>query len=340
MNKRYLEMIESEDNETQVKKLSVNDRVLIIDSLNAFIRSFAVIRHMNPKLVPIGGLTGYLRSLGYAINLVRPTRVILAFDGKGSSTNKKYLYPEYKANRGLSRITNWDAYDTYEQENEAMKNQLVRLVDYLRCLPVDIISIDKIEADDVIGHLCNQFTEEVCIVSSDRDYLQLVSPKVSVFSPTKKIFYTPDLVLKEYGVHPRNFLLQKMLLGDGGDNVPGVHKLGPKTLLKEFPELGKEMEFTFEEMLEKCETGKKQVHENILNFKRQLEINKLLMDLKDPNIPEESIVEIREMVDNPNKGFYPQEFTKLYNEDELGNSIQNLQQWLYDKFNELQKYSN
>lgn len=339
MNKRYLDMIESDVSEEQTKPLTVNDRVLIIDSLNAFIRSFAVIRHMNPKLVPIGGLTGYLRSLGYAINLVRPTRVILAFDGKGSSTNKKYIYPEYKANRGLSRITNWDIFDSQEEESEALKNQIVRLIDYLRCLPVDIVSVDKIEADDVIGHLSNIIPGDITIVSSDKDYLQLVSHRVTVFSPTKKIFYTPEVVLKEYGIHPRNFLLHKMLLGDGGDNVPGVIGLGPKTLLKEFPELGKEMTFTLDEVLEKCENGNKKVHQTIINFKHQLGINKLLMDLHNPNIPEESLVYLQEMVENPTKHFNPSEFQKLYNEDELGNSISNLQSWLYTNFNELSKYT-
>jgi DNA polymerase-1 len=337
MNKRYLDMIESIDTKEEVKPLSLNDRVLVIDSLNAFIRSFAVIRHLNPKLVPIGGLTGYLRSLGYAMNLVRPTRVILVFDGKGSSTNKKYIYPEYKANRGLSRITNWDIFDSHEEESEALKNQIVRLIDYLRCLPVDIVSVDKIEADDVIGHLANIIPGEVTIVSSDKDYLQLVSPRVTVFSPTKKIFYTPEVVLKEYGIHPRNFLLHKMLLGDGGDNVPGVIGLGPKTLLKEFPEFGKEMEFTLDEVIEKCEDGGKKVHQSIINFKHQIVVNKLLMDLHNPNIPEESVEYLRELIDNPNKGFYPQEFQKLYDEDELGNSISNLQSWLYTNFNELSK---
>jgi 5'-3' exonuclease len=99
-------------------------------------------------------------------------------------------------------------------------------------LPVDIVSIDKIEADDVIGYITKRLTNNVTIVSSDKDYLQLVNEKVTVFSPIKKIFYTPQVIKKEFGISATNFLTQKILLGDSGDNVPGVAKVGPKTAVK------------------------------------------------------------------------------------------------------------
>jgi len=94
MNKQYKELFNSLKDEKL--DLSLNSRVLIIDSLNSFLRSFTVIRHVNQSGNHIGGLTGFLRSLSYAISLVKPTRVILVFDGHGGSTNKRYLYPEYK----------------------------------------------------------------------------------------------------------------------------------------------------------------------------------------------------------------------------------------------------
>ena len=335
---RYRDMLDGKDEPEKKEELGLNSRVLLVDSLNTFMRAFAVIRHVNPNLVPIGGLTGYLRSIGYAIDLVRPTRIILVFDGKGSSTNKRYIYPQYKANRGINRITNWDMFDNQEQESEAITNQLVRLIDYLKCLPVDIISIDKIEADDVIGRLCSDFKGEVTIMSSDRDFLQLVNHRVTVYSPTKKKFYTKEAILQEYGVTPQNFLLQKMLLGDKGDNVPGVNKLGPKTLIKEFPELAKEGIIELDEILEKCEAGKKSIHESILNFKNQLEINRKLMDLHQPNISEDDLSVLAHMIENPNKELDTQQFIKFYNEDLLGNSIGNVQTWLYNKFNEVSKY--
>ena len=75
--------------------LHLNSKVLLIDSMNTFLRSFAMINHMNPNGAHIGGLTGFLKSIGFAIRHIKPTRVILVFDGIGSTTNKKNLFPVY-----------------------------------------------------------------------------------------------------------------------------------------------------------------------------------------------------------------------------------------------------
>jgi DNA polymerase-1 len=316
MNKEYQRIFDSlgkkEEETIEIKEdLKVNDRILIIDSLNTFLRAFTVIQHFNKSLNHVGGLTGYLRSVGYAINLIRPTRVILAFDGKGSSTNKRYIYPEYKANRGIRRVTNWDAFENQEQESEAITNQLVRLVDYLKCLPVDLISVDKIEADDVIGYISQQMDSQITIMSSDRDYLQLVSQKITVYSPTKKIFYTPEKVRKEYGVSSENFLNYKVLTGDSGDNVPGIKGIGPKTIVKLYPELADDVKMTLTEIIDKAKDGPGKGFMSIRNFEHQLKINEKLMDLTNPNIPEDSIVEIHEMLENPNKTFRSKEFLSV-----------------------------
>jgi DNA polymerase-1 len=317
---------------------SVNSRVLIIDSLNTFLRAFTVIRHINPQGNHIGGLTGFLRSLGYVINLVRPTRVILVFDGQGGSTNKRYIYPEYKGNRGINRVTNWDAFESQKEESESITNQIVRLIFYLKQLPVDLISIDKIEADDVIGYMAGKLDGEITIMSSDRDFLQLVNEKISVYSPIKKKFYDKDMVLSEYGVTTDNFLTQKILLGDSGDNVPGVRGLGSKTMLKLFPELGSKDEISLDQILEKCKAGNKKLHESIVNYEYQLRINKRLMDLREPNIPLEAEEEVDFLILHPNKELNSQEFINLYNEDNLGNAIANLPNWLFKHFNQIAKY--
>jgi len=335
MNKEYKKIFDSLKEEKALD--SVDSRVLLIDGLNTFLRAFAAIGWVNKDLSHIGGLTGFLRSLGYVIKLVRPTRVIVVFDGQGSSTNKRYIYPEYKANRGLTRVTTWDSFESQQEESDSITEQLVRLISYLKTLPVDMISIDKIEADDVIGYISQKLTGEVTIMSSDRDYLQLVSDKVTVYSPTKKKFYDHDLVLTEYGVSPNNFLTQKILLGDSGDNIPGVKGLGSKTMLKEFPELAKDDLVTLDDVLAKCD-GRKKILESIKNFEFQLRINQRLMDLKRPNIPEEAEEEVKSVLLNPNKCYDSQKFLTLYHEDELGNSIQNVQTWLFNHFHNLQKY--
>jgi 5'-3' exonuclease len=175
-------------------------------------------------------------------------------------------------------------------------------------------------------------------MSSDRDYLQLVSKNITVYSPTKKIFYTPKKVLDEYGVSSENFLNYKVLTGDAGDNVPGIKGVGPKTIAKLYPELADDVKMTLTEVIDKAKEGEGKAFMSIRNFEHQLKINEKLMDLTNPNIPDDSLVEINEMLENPNKTFRSKEFMGLYEEDDLGNSISNLQTWLHNNFYQLSKY--
>ena len=320
--------------------LHKNSKVLIVDSLNTFLRSFVAIHHVNPSGNHIGGLGGFLKSVGAVIKQIQPTRVILVFDGVGGSTNKRYLYPEYKANRHITKISNWDAFDNQEEESEAITNQILRLVTYLKCLPVDLVAIDKIEADDVIGYLATRFPEKVTILSTDQDYLQLVSDKISVYSPVKKVIYNPEQVKKEYGITAQNFLVGKVILGDKGDNVPGVKGIGAKTLVKLFPQLKEEEKFRLVVLLEhaKQNIAKSKHYGDILNFSYQLDINRKLMDLHSPNIPVEDKELLDALIASPNNGYDPTKFVKLYNEDLLGKTLLSPQIWLSETFAKLTQY--
>jgi len=320
--------------------LHKNSKVLIVDSLNTFLRSFVAIHHINPAGNHVGGLGGFLKSVGAVIKQLQPTRVILVFDGVGGSTNKRYLYPEYKANRHITKISNWDAFDNQEEESEAITNQILRLVAYLKCLPVDLIAIDKIEADDVIGYLATRFPEQVTILSTDQDYLQLVSDKISVYSPVKKVIYNPEQVVKEYGITPQNFLVGKIILGDKGDNVPGVKGIGAKTLIKLFPQLRGEDKFRLVVLLEHAKQNitKSKHYGDILNFSHQLAINDKLMNLHTPNVPAEDKELLDAIIEAPNNEYDPTKFVRLYNEDLLGKTLLSPQIWLGETFAKLTQY--
>ena len=332
----YRKMFEQMEKQEPVK-LHRNSRVLIVDSLNTFLRSFTAISHVNPSGAHIGGLGGFLKSIGAAIKQLQPTRVILVFDGQGGSTNKRYLYPEYKANRHIAKISNWDAFDSQEEESESITAQIIRLIDYLKCLPVDLVVIDKVEADDVIGFLTGRFSEQVFILSTDQDYLQLVTEKVSVFSPVKKVIYTPTRVMKEYGIPPHNFLTHKIVVGDKGDNVPGVKGIAIKTLIKLFPAITGPERYTIEQLIQECE-GKDKKYGDIYNYRHQLQINKKLMDLHSPNIPEADAAMLEFIVDNPKTSFNLISFLELYRQDQLGKTLINPQLWLNETFVKLVKF--
>ena len=318
-----------------------NSRILVVDSMNTFMRNFSTINAINPAGHHIGGLVGYLRSVGYAIKTFRPTRVILVFDGTGSTQNKKNLYPDYKGNRNISRIMNWDVFDDKEEESDAMSGQMSRLIHYLKQLPVSLISIDKIEADDSIGLIAKHYENdetcnEVTIMSADQDFYQLISEKVHVYSPTKRKTYKIDDVLAEFNVHPNNFLLYKALLGDNSDNLPGIRGLGPKKILKMF-DLSGESELDLNDIYEISEDnqGAKNMHGAVLESKQQLSINYQLMNIRTPNISDESKEDIINSLNEEINPLNVGGFVMLYEADGLRNSIGNTHTWLAETFGSL-----
>jgi len=322
----------------------VLDSILIIDGLNTFLRSFTMINHINPDGHHIGGLTGFLKSVGYAIKMLDPTKVIIVFDGAGGSNAKRNLYPEYKSTRNKSRMTNYSIFSSKDEENESINNQMARLIQYLQCLPISIIIVDGIEADDVIGYLVGKFekysvTKEVTILSADKDFLQLVSDKVQVYSPTKKKIYKPKDVLDEFNVSSYNFVNYKILMGDNSDNLPGVDGLGPKKVIKMFPELANDTPTTLTEILDKANSKIEEhdLYARIVERKHQLEINSRLMNLQTMPISEENI----NIIQNSFKLSYelnPYAFMTMYLGDKLGESIPNTSNWLNIVFGSLNAF--
>jgi len=323
-----------------MEPLQLNSRVLLIDSMNTFLRSFAIIPAINPQGNHIGGLVGFMKSLGYAIKLIQPTRVILVFDGQGNITNRRNTYSDYKANRQIKRITNFNVFSTLEEESDSVSTQMLRLLDYLKTLPVNISIIDKIEADDTIAYLSQKLKDDVIIYSADQDFLQLVNKRITVYSPIKKKFYRPQDVYDQYGLYPQNFITMKCLMGDKSDNLPGVKGLGPKKLMKYFPELASNKKFTLNEAYNKA-TEKVEEHGiygNVHLFKKQLEINYELMSLEDIELLEKDQQELDELIDTAPYNFKKNKFLEMYEKDLLGRGIPNTEFWLSEVFSYLQNY--
>jgi 5'-3' exonuclease len=297
-----------------------------------------MINHLNPDGHHIGGLTGFLKSIGYAIRMSDPTKVVVIFDGIGGSNARRNLYPEYKANRNSSRITNHNIFSSKDEESESINNQISRLIQYLQCLPVTVISIDGLEADDIIGYLANKFqahdeTQKVTIMSADKDFLQLVSDKVHCYSPTKKKIYTPKDVLEEFGVSSSNFLNYKILMGDTSDNIPGITGLGPKKLIKLFPELVNNTKVELDKIIS---TSADKINENklylsVVERRHQLLINQQLMSLNGSFLSPENKQLVKDAFNNSYELNIPI-FLQLYHNDKLGESIPNTSSWLTQLF--------
>ena len=198
--------------------------------------------------------------------------------------------------------------------------------------------MDNIEADDVIGYCAKHlFKDKVTIMSTDKDFLQLVDERIKVWSPTKKKMYDEDRILDEYGINAANFLLYRILDGDKSDGIPGVKGAGQKTLLKLFPWLGSPHKHSIEDLLKSSDAKKKQFKlcEHILNERETLFLNKKLMDLDELNISGSSKLKIQEHTNFPIQRLVKHTFQRMFLEDKLYTALPNLDSWLHQTFNRL-----
>lgn len=315
-----------------------NDSVLLVDGMNLFIRVFSAIPTTNEDGIHVGGIVGFLRSLAFSINMIRPTRTIVVFDGKGGSNRRRKIFPQYKMGRKMSyRLNRAHDFLTREEEQKMMIRQLNRVVEYLECLPITILNIENCEADDVIGYLSKHIFNDskTTILSTDKDFLQLVDDNTRVYSPTKKKMYDEAKVFDEFGIHPKNFLLFRMFDGDKSDGIPGVNGIGQKTLVKLFPFMETDEQYTLEDIYRSAETQKNPLCERVLQSKDLLDLNKQLMDLEDGIIGGQTKLKIKEIVERPIQRLIKHRFQTMFLEDKMYQALPNLNSWLATTFNRM-----
>ena len=308
-----------------------NDKVLIIDGLNTFIRVFSVIPTTNEDGIHIGGIVGFLRSIGYAINMIRPTRTIIVFDGKGGSNRRRKIYPEYKQNRRTKyRVNRSNSFASQDDEKMNMIMQIQRVVEYLDNLPVTVLSYDNIEADDTIGYVCRQVLtdSQITIMSTDKDFLQLANGRIKIWSPTKKKMYDENMVLEEYGISSHNYIWYRVLDGDKSDNISGVRGLGLKTIQKKLPFLSENRIVEMDEVLNE-----------LPEHKDTIELNYRLMQLSDVDISGSTKTKIIQRVNEPINRLIKFQFEKMFLEDKLFTALPNVTSWLLTNFNQLNRYA-
>ena len=334
---------EIENNRENESTFNLNDRVLVVDGLNTFIRAFSVNPAINEDGLHVGGIIGFLKSLRYTLNFIKPSRCIIVFDGKDGSKRRRKIYPQYKETRKikkrLNRNVDWGT--APQDEEESLKQQIGRLIEYLEHLPLTLISVDGIEADDTMAYISQQLLPEsnIILMSTDKDFLQLVDDRVKVWSPTKKKMYTPDSVFEEYGIHSKNMLTYRILDGDKSDNIGGIKGAGLKTLKKFCPQFSSIEKFDVRDLLEFVEKSNKKIKllENIKNSSNIIKRNYLLMKLNKVDIPKHTMRKIQGAVNNEIPKLIKFKFQSMFLKDKLWSQIPNLDLWLQD-FIDLHKY--
>lgn len=330
-------------NQSELEAVNKNSRVLIVDGLNTFIRAYAASPVTNSDGEHVGGISGFLMSVGHAIKSVNPTRVVVVFDGKDGSARRKAIYPDYKANRKVKIRLNRS--ETVDKEDNQLQ-QLIRLTDYLSIMPVTTIVVDRAEADDVIAYLANDYLaakdSQVFIMSSDKDFMQLVDQRVHVWSPTKKkMFYTED-VLEDFGIPPANFALYRALTGDDSDNIPGVGGVGTKTLLSRFPKFATEPMTvdSFLDYTKQLANGSKvKVYSKVLEQEDQLRLFFEIVQLGESNINISNKTKIMAAMENPIGKLAKMKFHTMLIEDRMTSAIRNVEMWLKEITTKLDQHA-
>ena len=341
MNNRYKELLKEVSKEhNEVKNESLDDRVLIIDGLNQFIRVFGAVPALNDDGEHCGGVTGFLLSTAATIRRLKPTRVIIVFDGKGGSNRRKSVYKGYKEGRtGLTKLNRLAGYEDLEDQQVSMRNQFKRLIEYLQILPITMTYIDYVEADDIIAYLANHyFKKEVTILSSDKDFLQLVNQRIKVFTPTKKKMYTEKEVIEDYGVTPQNLIFYRVLMGDKSDNIKGVNGVGIKTIESKMKFLT-ENDLSLDTFIEKCSSEcEDKLAKKLKDNLDTINMNYGLMQLADPDISSSIKSNVRELMDTHRPQLDLVEFKKMFMYDKLYTAFANVDSWLRNSFTSLHNY--
>ena len=205
--------------------------MLIVDGHSYLYRAFHAIRQLNaPDGRPVNALYGFIRMLAKLRARFQPGHLTVVWDG-GLCAERLAALPSYKATRAATP--------------PLLEMQMSEVFAYLEAAGLHSFCREGLEADDWIATLTRCAVAaglKVIIATSDKDFMQLVGPAVSLFSPHVKTesLLTAVEVRAKTGVAPEQMVDYLSLIGDSVDNIPGVRGVGPKTaagLLQRFGSL-------------------------------------------------------------------------------------------------------
>jgi len=305
--------------------------IILLDTMNCFVRNFSAISLSNANGEHSGGSFGTLQSIVKCIEDYTPDFFYAAWEGKHSSKRRRDILSAYKEGRKFSGF-NRSFETSKEDESEAFSRQLNVLKEIFSEIPIYQGSIEYLEADDVIAYLCKYTLKDKhmkIIVSCDRDFFQLLDSTTIIFRPnTYKVEgskyrkngelvkrreyesnkYCIDVFRKDVNdkyvlyesikIWPQNHILIKCF-GEPADNISGISGVGEKTILKDFPFLDTSKDgsnYQIEDLLtyaEQCSTENKRYKKYLTEENREILLrNQKLIQLLDPDISLKSIKDI------------------------------------------------
>ena len=253
----------------------------------------------------VGGAVGFLNSIKFLSNRIGPSRIIVAWEGGGSS-RRRSIFKDYKKGRRPQKLNRYykdDLPDTVENRD----SQISLIISLLRNTAVEQVYVDDCEADDIIGYMSRYVFDDsrVVIASSDKDMYQLLDNKTIQWSPGQKKFITKKDVKEKFGISSENFCTARCFVGDPSDGLPGVPRVGFASLAKRFPQLIEERFVSVEEIIEssknEVEKSDLQIYTNIVDNQMISKRNWRLMFLDIKNLSESQIRKITSSLTLENK---------------------------------------
>ncbi|MBT3028961.1 MAG: DNA polymerase I [Candidatus Thiodiazotropha sp. (ex Ctena orbiculata)] len=204
--------------------MSKSPPFILIDGSSYLFRAYHVLQVTqdlkNSKGEPTGAILGVVNMLRRLLNDYHPEYIAVVFDAPGGSFRNQ-IYKDYKANR--------------PPMPEDLRVQIEPLHNIIHAMGLPLLMVEGVEADDVIGTLARQATEEgieTLISTGDKDMAQLVNAHVTLINTMSETTTDAAGVVDKFGVRPDQIIDYLALVGDAVDNIPGVPKCGPKTAAK------------------------------------------------------------------------------------------------------------
>ncbi|OQA92668.1 MAG: DNA polymerase I [Elusimicrobia bacterium ADurb.Bin231] len=201
--------------------------LFLIDGNSYIHRAYHAIRYLTTSQgIPVNAVFGFTKMLLKIIKENNPDKIAVCFDSP-KKTFRHNIYSDYKAKR--------------KKTDEALKSQFALVKEVLCAMNIKYFEMEGYEADDILATIAEKSStlgENVTIVTSDKDVLQLVNDKINVLNEPLNILYDRKKIIEKWGIPPENITDYLSLAGDASDNVPGVACIGEKTATKLIKEFG------------------------------------------------------------------------------------------------------
>jgi 5'-3' exonuclease len=209
----------------------MNEPWLLLDVSYLCYRAAYTTGNLEHEGAATGVIFGVLRDIIAFQEYHQSSKIVFCFDSKHSK--RRMIYPEYKANRrnkGREDPKVWDMLNDLHDQINRLRKELLPEIGFR-----NIFVQRGREGDDLIAitsQLLAKVDEDSVIISADKDLYQCLGPRVTMWKPQPKKFYTAQHLMDEFGVRPDQWAAVKSIAGDSGDNVPGVPRVAEKTAAK------------------------------------------------------------------------------------------------------------